>query len=103
MGTSFSTILTSSTCCIVHSSALWTGLSTAAMFRNLRLSVGASVESLVLAFSSASLVVKVGEEGLVAMLATALLGLLLMQPFGLLLMQLLSVAATKTCLIIKTM
>lgn len=92
MGRILQITLTSSTCCRLHSRAAWTGLFTAALLRNFRLVVvvGASVDSSVLAFSSTSLLIMVGEEG-VPILAMALLGLFLMQVF--------TNAATKTCLV----
>ena len=82
MGRIFITILTSSTCCTEHCSAPWGGLSTTALLRNLRLSVGDSMDSIALAFDdSSSLKIGVEGEGLVVILAMALLELLGLQVF----------------------
>lgn len=77
------TILTSSTCCTEHFSMVQAGLFTTALFRNLRLSDGDSndFDTLLLSTSHSSSESGFG-EGLVAILAMAMLELLGMQEFS---------------------
>lgn len=92
IGRTFRTIFTSSTSCVEQCSDLWTGLSATALLRNLRLFDGVSMgsvalvidcccSSLVIDCCSSSLVIA-GGDGLVDMLAIALLEVLLMQEFS---------------------
>lgn len=83
IGRTFRTIFTSSTSCVEQCSDLWTGLSATALLRNLRLFDGVSMGSMALVIDccSSSLVIA-GGDGLVDMLAIALLEVLLMQEFS---------------------
>lgn len=83
IGRTFRTIFTSSTSCVEQCSDLWTGLSATALLRNLRLFDGVSMGSMALVIDccSSSLVIA-GGDGLVDMLAIALVEVLLMQEFS---------------------
>lgn len=82
MGSTFTTILTSSTCCTLHSSDEQNGFFATARLRNFKVSDGVSVALLSFAVSSsASSLIEFGIEGLEAMFTTALLESLEMQLF----------------------
>lgn len=79
MGRIVTTIFTSSTSFTVHSNAEQNGASFTALFRNLRLSVGACLGAISLERLSSFLLISVVHKGLAAMLTTALVGFLILQ------------------------